>query len=368
MQTLTNANRLYARRGQDETFPSVQALVAAARQDKDHSAERTYSWKDLQFQAQQEDVRLQSPRGAASLTHWSFGQACRTLGAPAAFLRDDLSPQLAADCLNYRISQTPPATDAVILARRPNGTPEPLIRSITSKTYGRLWDAELYDAAETSLFSSRTSNGKWQNAPTWEGDEVAGGRGDRDSWVLRIDGGSIVNDPSARNGNGQMYKAVLLGNSEVGAGSAWIDCIYYRFICGNWLLWGAMIDRQFRRRHVGNNVLRDTVRELSSIAYKWNTRSTQTDEQIIRGLIDREIAHTREAVIDELRAVGMTQDDAESAYDRCERTENASPRSYWGIAQGITRLSQDQPFMSERSELDKLAAKVLQLGRAKVAA
>jgi hypothetical protein len=371
--TLSNANRLYRRRQDDQTYPTVAAMVQAATLDKQHSAERTYSWRDLKFTptdpSADADVRLVSPTGhAAELTHWSFGQAARTLGAPAGFLRDDLSPQLAADVLNYRISQQPNASDAVILVRKPNGSPQLQARSITSKTYGRLWDAELYEAAEQTVFGSRTSNGKWQNAPTWEGDEVAGGRGDRDSWVLRIDGGSIVNDPSARDGNGAMYRAILMGNSEVGAGSAWIDCIYFRFICGNWLLWGALIDKMFRRRHVGNNVLRDTVRELANTAYRWNTRSAATDDAIIKGLIAHEIAHTKDAVISELRAVGMTQEDAEAAYVRCEQTENASPRSYWGIAQGITRVSQDATHMDARSELDKLAAKVLQLGRAKVAA
>ncbi len=354
----------YSNRPNDEQFASMAELIAAAQHDQAMSAEVSYNWKDLRFVADGPQVKLASPRSVADLTHWSFGQAAAALESPAAFLRGKLTPELAAEVLNYRISQTLPGQDAHVLARRPNGTPNPTARAITSKTYGRLWDAEYYQAAEDSVFQSRSMNGhSWQNAPIWGKPEgLAGFRSDRDSFVLRIDGGSIVTDPSVSGGDGQMYRAVLLGNSEVGAGSAWIECIFYRYICGNWNLWGAAIDSQYRRRHVGKNVLRDVIRELYTVARKWTERSASQDERIIRGLIDHEIAHTKAGVIDELRKLKYTQEQAEAAYTRCEVAENASPRSFWGIAQGTTRLSQDGTFTDERYALDALAAAVIAKG------
>jgi hypothetical protein len=129
------------------------------------------------------------------------------------------------------------------------------------------------------------------------------------------------------------------------------------------MLWGAIADQTFKRRHFGNHVLRDTVREISLIAYNWTNASASRDEAIIRGLIDHEVAHTKEAVIDELRAMGASKEQAEQAYARCEQTEAVSPRSFWGAAQGITRLSQDSAYQSDRYELDRLAAVVLARGR-----
>jgi hypothetical protein len=134
------------------------------------------------------------------------------------------------------------------------------------------------------------------------------------------------------------------------------------------MLWGAIVDKQFRRRHVGDHATRDTLREIQSLARRWTERPASTDETIIRALIDGEIAHTKAAVIDELRSMGATLEQATAAYATCEATEQASPRSFWGAAQGLTRNSQETSYQDERHELDRLAATVLQRGRKLVAA
>ena len=108
--------------------------------------------------------------------------------------------------------------------------------------------------------------------------------------------------------------------------------------------------------------------ELQSIATRWVNRSASQDEAIIKALIDTEIASTRAGVVDVLAAGGMTKIAAAAAYDRAEATESASPRSFWGIAQGITRISQDSGYQDERYQLDQLAAQVLARGRKLVAA
>jgi hypothetical protein len=44
----------------------------------------------------------------------------------------------------------------------------------------------------------------------------------------------------------------------------------------------------------------------------------------------------------------------------CEQHEAADPRSAWGIAQGMTRVSQQSEYQGDRVALDLLAAKVMQ--------
>jgi hypothetical protein len=369
LTTIDTAQREYYNRPADERFDNLQALVQHARQEKQLSAEVSYNWRDLRWQAtgterETAGLMLQSPKTAATLTHWSFGQAARMLQSPAAFMRDGLNPQLAADVLNYRITQQPHGEAPTLLVRRPNGSPEPKIRAVTSDSYGRVWDADLYGAILDRF------GHKWTNPPTWDGKPAGVYASDRDSFVLQCEGGSIVTDPSLASGSsdGTMYRALMIRNSEVGACSVTIEAVLYRYVCGNHMLWGAIVDRSYRRRHIGKNAVRDTMQEINRIAYAWTNRSASQDEQIIRQLIDLELAHTREAVIDELQAIGFTKQDATAAYDRAEATEKASPRSYWGIAQGITRVSQDQPYQDQRYELDQLAAKVLSRGRKLVAA
>ena len=365
------AHREYANRPRDERYPSIAALVEASLYDKNHSAERTYNLKDLHVVATEPGVtigeqaaqtlQLQSPRGTGNFTHWSFGQLARTVGAPAAYLRE-LSPALAADCLNEGLQTSPAGTSANLLVRANGG--EPVIRACTSDTYGRVWDADLYGSIVNMI---TRQDPQWGPAPTWNGEPSGMNRGDRDSFLLQTNGGSIVTDPSSRQ-DGRMYRGILIRNSEVGAASVTIETILFQYICGNHMLWGAMADNTFRRRHFGSHVLRDTVREIGRIACNWAQASPARDEAIIRGLIDHEVAHTREAIVDELKALGATKDQAESAYATCEQSFEASPRSFWGLAQGLTRNSQNEAYQNDRYELDRIAASLLSRGRKLVAA
>jgi len=359
---LTTA-REYASRPADQRFPSLGALIADAKHERELSKEVAYNLKDLRAAstwvegANAATLQLESPKGRARFSHWSFGQLCRMLGAPASYLRE-LPPTIAADCLNHGLTAAENGTSANLLVRAANGTPEPVIRACTSKTYGRVWDHELYSAVDDLI--ARHSG--------WTVESVT--RGDRDS-VLTISNKRatlqdpsvqrIVNDPQADVG-GIMYRSLTIGNSEVGGGSVWYEGGIFRARCKNLMLWSAVVESRYRRRHVGSHVLRDVVRNLSHFAFRYLEQSSERDEAIIRQLIDREIASTREGVIDELRAMGATQEQAQQAYATCEMYEAASPRSFWGVVQGMTRASQQTEYSSDRLELDRLAAQILQRG------
>jgi len=165
-----------------------------------------------------------------------------------------------------------------------------------------------------------------------------------------------------------MFRGLLVRNSEVGAASIVIESIMIRFICGNHMLWGAVMDKSFRRRHVGDRALIETMRTIGELSRKLSNRPESVDVEIVQNLINREIAHTKDAVVDELRKMGATKEQAESAYDTCERLENASPRSFWGIAQGLTRNSQTEAYQDDRFALDLLASQVLRRGSRVLAA
>lgn len=368
MNSLDTAAREYASRPADERYASPAALLEVAAYDKAHSREITYNTRDLTIVAgttigrtpyDLQTLQLQSPKGQAVFTHWSFGQLCRMLGAPASYLRA-LPPAIAASALNYGLHESVDhATDAKLLVKANGG--QPIVRACTSETYGRVWDADLVGGLTQTLDPS-----VWQTPPTWTGEPAGAYRGDRDSFLILVNGGSIVRDPSLtrdEHGATQMFRGIMVRNSEVGACSVTIDSILFRYICGNHMLWGAMFDQRYRRRHVGEHARRDAIRTVLQLARTLSTTPASTDEAIIRQLIDKEIAHTKEAVVDELRALGATRDQAVSAYETCERTESASPRSFWGLAQGLTRDSQTSGYQDDRLQLDQLAALVLARGR-----
>src|SRR5262245_52828023 len=109
--TITTAQREYYRRPADERMASPEALVSAALARKANSREITYNAKDLTVipHASQDGavgrVALASPRGQAELTPWSHAQLCKTLGAPAAYVRS-LPSDIAAAALNHGLQSS----------------------------------------------------------------------------------------------------------------------------------------------------------------------------------------------------------------------------------------------------------------------
>lgn len=365
----------YANRPADERFASMDAFIFDALEDRNRSIDGNRNIKELQAVVVENRLTLVNNAAdephPADFTHWSFGQLARTVGAPAGYLRT-LPPELAAANLNHGISATPAGTRVNLLLRAPNGHPHPTVRACTSETYGRVWDCEWADAVNRQVFRYGTNNGQWQNPPTWQGEQIAGYRNDRGSFVIQIDGGSIVEDPTLINKPGadpRLYRGVMIHNSEVGDGSVVIEVIYFRAICGNWNLFGASLGSQYRRRHVGKSVVRDVVAELAKVSRQLTNRPASADEDLIRLMAERKIASTKDALVDELKAIGISKEDALAAYARCEASEYVSPFSYWGIAQGLTRLSQEnQQNADDRYDLDKLAGVVLSRAAKLVAA
>lgn len=349
--------RDYSVRPADSRHATLDSVISEAQAEQARSREAKYVLGDLRAVADGDSVKIASPKGVARFTHWSFGQLARMVGAPAAYLRE-LPAQIAADAINFGLhTATPPATPAVLLVRAANGTPEPVIRSVTSKTYGRLWDADLL----TALRDLVGSNG-------WELDFAT--RSDRDSVITVSNKRNVLRDPSVQNiiddpsaaAGGIMYRSLTLGNSETGAGSAWYEGGLYRARCKNLMLWSAVVETRYRRRHVGSHVLRDVVRELARFAHQYLEQSPARDEAIIRQLIDKDIASTKDGIVAELRTFGATVEQANAAYASCEMFESARPTSFWGIAQGLTRNSQLASFSDERIALDTIAAQLLRKG------
>lgn len=225
MNMITTAANEYANRPKDEAFADLPTMIAAAEYDRLHSKEVSYNLKDLYAMPSDDGLVLKGAKGPATMSHWAFGQLARMVGAPAGYLRG-LPAQIAADALNHGI-QSAGEQEASLLVKANGGLPH--VRSVNTDSYSRLWDSTLYSAAQEQVFSQRTSRGDtWIAPPTWEGDIAGTWRGDRTSFVIRVDGGSIVNDPSIRNGDGRMFRGVMILNSEVGASAAWIMRVLFQ--------------------------------------------------------------------------------------------------------------------------------------------
>ena len=384
-----DAANQFANRPADESFGSLAGFLAHLRDEKAVSREATRAIKDLRANPHTNGGIVLTSRDAngterhGHLTHWAFGQMARTITAPAGYLRS-LPADITAAAVNFGIGKVA-RQDLKILAKKTGPAEPTIIRAITSTSYSRVWSADLYG----DLAEHLTPRG-FDLPPVWphldkHGTGKAGAyAGDRDAFlILALPESSIVHDPTARrsrvplpNGNPAhddtaMFPAIIVKNSDVGASSVTIELIYIRYICGNHILWGVETGSSWKRRHVGQNAQRDSVREVLRLSAALANNDPADIERTIKTLAEREIATTKDGVIEELRALGYSEADAKAAYEATETERSsttASPRSYWGIVQGTTYASQQTGYQDERFTLDQLAAKVLTKGRALVAA
>lgn len=78
-------------RPDDQKFTDLDSLFAHVKSVADNSRAEVFESNKIQVQAQQDDadtLGLLLPNGElAQPTHWSFGQACSLVGAPAGYPR-----------------------------------------------------------------------------------------------------------------------------------------------------------------------------------------------------------------------------------------------------------------------------------------
>lgn len=385
-----DAANQFANRPADESFGTLAGFLAHLRDEKQISRETTRAIKDIRANPHTNGGIVLTSRGpdgqerSGHLTHWAFGQMARTINAPAGYLRS-LPADITAAATNFGISKVA-RQDLKILAKKAGQAEPTIIRAITSTSYSRVWSSDLYG----DLAEHLTPRG-FDLPPVWphldkHGTGKAGAyAGDRDAFlILALPESSIVHDPTARRSrvplpigtnpshdDGAMFPAIIVKNSDVGASSVTIELIYIRYICGNHILWGVETGSSWKRRHVGQNAQRDSVREVLRLSAALADHNPADIERMIKTLAEREIANTKDGVIEELRALGYSEADAKTAYEATETEQSsttASPRSFWGIVQGTTYASQQTGYQDERFTLDQLAAKVLTKGRALVAA
>ena len=375
MATVQNGSNIYsasaqwATRPADERFTSLDALQAACDADRAASVEKTVAVRDVRAVVLDSGaVGLQGQTSAAKLNHYSFGQVASVAGAPGGYLRS-LTPDLAAQCINHgfeRLSDAGRRESHKLLLRKPGEAGElATVRALNSTAYARVWDSQVCTAAR------RLQDAGFALPLDWSGKPAGAYRGDRDAFVFMTNGGSIVEDPTLRSawsaGSGPgglaslptMYRGVILRNSEVGAACLSVETFLFRVVCGNHIIWSAENHRQFKRRHVGT-AGRDWSHVLATVIRSELTRTGSADETRIAALAEHIIGKDRDKVIDVGRGLGLSRELAEKAYDTAERDEpGCSPRSAWGYAQGITRISQGEQFTDDRYSLDLAAGRLL---------
>lgn len=358
---LTSAFNQWANRPADQRFNSLAALHAAVLAHRNDAGKASVNLKncDVVPRFGNQDVEgnrplIVGPQGqVAEFTHWSFGQLCRMVEAPAAYLRK-LLPGLAAENLRAGIAALPSDTETSQFLFGSKSSSLMTLRALTSDKYTRIWNSDV----TSRLMRLVQQNPEWQEAPA----AFDGSRGmyasDADMFAFMVNNDRRIFESLPGGG---LSRGFFVSNSEVGAGSFVVTTFLYEYVCGNHRVWGAKNVREIRVRHIGNADER-AFRGLTIELKKYADRAASDDEKVIAEARRYLLGSTKDEVLDKVFGLsGAPRKLLAAAYDVAVQEEDkyGDPHSVWGFNGGLTQVARDLPNASDRVEIERASADIM---------
>ncbi|MFO0849880.1 MAG: hypothetical protein U0871_15195 [Gemmataceae bacterium] len=338
-QTLTRASRELFRRAPDERFPTVDALLAHCRREKDESLDRWHPPAALTPTATA-DARLGLAAGGDgpfALNDWSFGQLCG-LARVGKETVNRLAPDTAARVFRETL---PGGNKPLQLLTRGDG-----VRSVHGTAYTRLPNADLVGMlAEVATDFQPPQTG------------VAGGTGlycgEQDLFCFLIDpaGWAEVGDQAFAPG-------FFVWNSEVGKRSVGVQTFWFQAVCANHIVWDAVEVIDFSRKHTANvaGALGEIRRHVEALARKRDERRDGF-VRVVRRAMGQALGADAEEAMKELVKHGLTRTLARQAVESV-----AGGRfTLFALVDALTRLAQQAEYAGDRTALDVQAAALFTL-------
>jgi len=393
MSNLYQASDQWATRPPDERFGSLAEMLQATRHYADVAREFEVQPTTIDIAERDGEpvvVSIQTGR-QSKLTHWAMGQLSARAGAPADYLRS-LPAELAVPNLRYGLMRRAVEEGdkpVKLLVHEPfasNGH-LPLIRAVTGIGYQRFWNYRVVEGLQAlgevgwQVPPARPAMADQPGTRVATADDVIRG----DQWALSIKEGDLIapaglyasdHDMFAFMVNTQyyitapgsttpLYRGFFVSHSEVGESAYKVFIFWLEHVCGNHIVWNAHNVREISFKHVGKAIERITD-HLQVQLKEYVGQATMFEQERLNALAAKELGASKEEVVDLLfnRRL-LSRALAERAYDACETEQTpidgSNPRSPWGIAQGLTRISQMAQYADQRNQIDRMAGKILEV-------
>lgn len=388
------ASNQWAKRPADERYPSLEAARAAAFD----AFSRSKEIKEIPFSGMEvvphDDLYLQDFAGGKyHRLSWAAARNLATnVQAPHGYLKK-LPLELAARNYNHGIKAQLEDKRANLYVMDENNDKRTLLRDVTSMKYTRIYHHDVLDKLISlrDEFGLRTPPARspqrdplevakmgGEEIPTriaTEKDVIAGmeggiqvkvgdviadsgiyyGQGDPELFVFLVSDKKIEDGTDAGLFRGVFFEQTeTMGNSYVGS------YFLFRGVCGNHIVWGMRDLKEVRIKHVGKAKER-VAESLEQRVQSFLNRSAAEEEAKIAAAKLHVLGTTDEEVIQTLYVKGIgSQKQLASAFALAQVFDSElNPRSAWGMAQGLTRLSQTLVYADARTATDRAAGKVL---------
>lgn len=354
---LMEASQQWASRPDDQRYLSLEELGAAVKARRSESWTATTNTRSLRVLPADRGLTVSvfdpvhGENREIAPTNWAFNQLAQYARAPAAYMRQ-LPPELAAINLQYGLENTPMRDDSLILAQS-NG--EHALRSMTSTSYGRIWDGQVVDAV-----NKVNVNGNWKvPAASYATSNPRRATtlyaSDRDVFIFLVDPEHPI-----EIGGETLFRGFFAWNSEVGSAVFGLTTFLYRSICDNRIVWGSTDVKELRIRHTSGAPDRFAY-EGAKYLERYANESTYQIETQIQAAKQKTIPLAKDQSIAQwLESRGFTKAVANASVTTAVADEGQC-RSVWDVINGITAYARSVPHTNDRIEIETRAGKLMEL-------
>jgi len=358
-------------RPDDERYLSLSALYAAVRASADRATARTVETRTLRVEASRDNAErlaliVPGREEPIAPTHWSFGQMCSLVGAPAGYMRQLPAPLAGINMQHGLLSHR---AELVKTLEADDGRIE--LRAVTGPDYGRIWDHELV-AAVMKIAGEGTGDTRWKvpGLLDWSTmthnpfvevtkDTTTLYASDRDVFLFLVDDAHPIEAGRLPNGDPDLYfRGFYCWNSEVGSKTLGMASFYLRAVCMNRNIWGAEGFEEISIRH-SKFASHRFAHQAAPALERFATSSPAPFLAGIRAAREQIVARKDEDRETFLRRRGFSRPETEKIIATVLEEEGRPPESIFDFVQGITALARAKPHQDARLELEGKAAKLL---------
>ncbi len=351
----------------DERFLSLQELLDAVRARQDRSREATVVPSDIRVMTDHEDIYdLKFGIGDQSCTptHWSFGQLCQTIGAPASYLRK-LPAIVAERPLQYGLAMY---RQGGLKAFMTDDRDSPAIdlRAVTSLTYGRIPDWEVVDAVQKvagddwkvpGTINWRTGEHDPTTPITKESTTLYGS--DHDVFIFLCRDHFPIEVGKLPDGSPDMlFPGFVVSNSEVGSRSLQIEVMFIRGVCQNRNLWGVEGSERVRIIHTESAPER-FLREAQPLLERFVNTATRPVIDRVKAAKATQLADNDDERMKVLMGAKFSVKAAKAIMSMAVEQDGRPARSAWDFCQAISAHARTIEHTDDRLEVERTAGRFM---------
>ena len=335
-------------RPDDERYLSLTELYDAVKARADRAKARTVESRAVRVEASRDNAERLSlivpgQEQPIAPTHWSFGQLCSLVGAPARYLRELPAPLAGINLQHGLLSHR---GELVKTLETEDGRVE--LRAVTGPDYGRIWDHELV-AAVMKIAGNGVGDTMWKvpGVLDWATmthnpfvdvtkDTTTLYASDRDVFLFLVDDTHPIEAGRLPNGDPDLYfRGFYCWNSEVGSKTLGIASFYLRAVCMNRNLWGVEGFEEISIRHskfAAQRFAHEAAPALTSFA----NSSPAPFVAGIKAARERIVARTDEDRESFLRKRGFSKAETGKIIETVLQEEGRPPESIFDFVAGMT--------------------------------